>query len=168
MEQAITLGFCGIDTACQPKHYDEAGVGAGLAPCLAAGLTRADLYLQSKFTPVDGQGAARLPYDPKAGLDGQVEQSFQTSLMNRRTSYLDCLVLHSPLANQRHLIVVWQAMEAIFKAGGAKQLGISNCYALEQLERLYRKVHIKPAVVQNRFHVETGYDREIRGFCRQH
>ena len=24
------------------------------------------------------------------------------------------------------------------------------------------------AVVQNRFYAQTGYDREIRGFCRQH
>ena len=168
VKQAITLGFRGIDTACQPKHYDEAGVGAGMEPCLTAGLTRADLYLQSKFTPVNGQDPARMPYDPKAGLADQVEQSFQTSLRNLRTSHLDCLVLHSPLANERHLMVVWKAMEAIFETGSAKQLGISNCYALEQLERLYRNAHIKPAVVQNRFHAQTGYDREIRGFCRQH
>ena len=26
---------------------------------------------------------------------------------------------------------------------------------------------MKPAVVQNRFYAETGYDREIREFCRQ-
>ena len=25
VEQAIGLGFRGIDTACQPKHYNEAG-----------------------------------------------------------------------------------------------------------------------------------------------
>ncbi|MGH8606030.1 MAG: aldo/keto reductase [Gammaproteobacteria bacterium] len=62
---------------------------------------------------------------------------------------------------------VWKAMEAIFDAGGAKQLGISNSYELEQLEHLYRKANIKPAVVQNRFYAETRYDREIRGFCRQ-
>ena len=168
VEQAVTLGFRGIDTACQPKHYDEAGVGAGLAPCLAAGQNRAELYLQSKFTPVDDQDPARIPYDPKACLAGQIEQSFQTSLKNLQTSYLDCLVLHSPFANERHLMDVWHAMETIFETGGAKQLGISNCYALDQLEGLYRKVRIKPAVVQNRFYVETGYDREIRGFCRQH
>ena len=168
VEQAVTLGFRGIDTACQPKHYNEAGVGAGLAACLTAGLTRADLYLQSKFTPADGQDPARMPYDPKANLASQVEQSFQTSLSNLRTGYLDCLVLHSPLAKERQLMDVWQAMEAIFAAGGAKQLGISNCYALVQLERLYRKARVKPAVLQNRFHAETGYDREIRGFCRQH
>ncbi len=29
VEKAITLGFRGIDTACQPKHYDEPG---GAAP----------------------------------------------------------------------------------------------------------------------------------------
>ena len=29
VEQAISLGFRGIDTACQPKHYNEAGVGDG-------------------------------------------------------------------------------------------------------------------------------------------
>jgi diketogulonate reductase-like aldo/keto reductase len=168
VEQAITLGFRGVDTACQPKHYHEAGVGAGLAACLNSGLTRADIYLQSKFTPVNGQDPERMPYDPKASLAKQVAQSFETSLRNLRTSYLDGLVLHSPLATERQLMEVWQAMEAIFDTGGAQQLGISNCYELEQLERLYQKAHIKPAVIQNRFYAETQYDREIRGFCRQH
>jgi diketogulonate reductase-like aldo/keto reductase len=168
VEQAITLGFRGVDTACQLKHYHEAGVGAGLAACLNSGLTRADIYLQSKFTPVNGQDPERMPYDPKASLAKQVAQSFETSLRNLRTSYLDGLVLHSPLATERQLMEVWQAMEAIFDTGGAQQLGISNCYELEQLERLYQKAHIKPAVIQNRFYAETQYDREIRGFCRQH
>ncbi|MGB7931966.1 MAG: aldo/keto reductase [Gammaproteobacteria bacterium] len=168
VEQAIMLGFRGIDTACQPKHYDEAGVGTGLTACLAAGLTRADLYLQTKFTPADGQDPARMPYDPRTSLTSQVEQSFQTSLRNLRTDYLDCLVLHSPLAKERDLMEVWRALEAIFERGGARQLGISNCYAQAQLERLYRKADVKPAVVQNRFHAEARYDREIRGVCRQH
>jgi diketogulonate reductase-like aldo/keto reductase len=168
VEQAVTLGFRGIDTAGQPKHYDEAGVGSALARCLAAGLKRADLYLQTKFTPVDGQDPARIPYDPRARLASQVEQSFQVSLKNLRTDYLDGLVLHSPLAKERDLMEVWGAMEAIVERGGARQLGISNCYAPERLEGLHRKARIKPAVVQNRFHAATRYDREIRGFCRAH
>src|ERR1700735_5513937 len=52
---AIQSGFRGIDTACQPKHYNEAGVGAGLAACLGVRLKREQLYLQSKFTPPHGQ-----------------------------------------------------------------------------------------------------------------
>jgi diketogulonate reductase-like aldo/keto reductase len=167
VEQAIGLGFRGIDTACQPKHYNEPGVGEGLAFCLKAGLDRADIYLQTKFTPVDGQDPARIPYDPKADLAQQVAQSFETSLKNLQASYLDSLVLHSPLATEREWMEVWRAMEAIFDAGGARQLGISNCYRLDQLEWLYRRSRIKPAVLQNRFHAATGYDRELRDFCRQ-
>jgi diketogulonate reductase-like aldo/keto reductase len=168
VEQAVTLGFRGIDTAGQPKHYDEAGAGEGLARCLATGLNRTELYLQTKFTPVDGQDPARMPYDPRAELARQVEQSFQSSLKNLATDYLDCLVLHSPLANERDLMEVWRTMEAIVERGGARQLGISNCYVPAQLAGLHRKARIKPAVVQNRFHAATRYDREIRAFCREH
>jgi diketogulonate reductase-like aldo/keto reductase len=166
VEQAVSLGFRGIDTACQPKHYDEAGVGTGLATCMNAGLKRADLYLQSKFTPVDGQDPERMPYDPKATLAGQVARSFETSLKNLRTAYLDCLILHSPLSNEQDTLEAWRAMETVFDGGGARQLGISNCYRPELLERLYRLSRVKPAVVQNRFYAENRYDREIREFCR--
>jgi diketogulonate reductase-like aldo/keto reductase len=168
VEQAIGLGFRGIDTACQPKHYNEAGVGDGVAACLHRGIDRSELYLQSKFTPPSGQDPMQVPYDPKADLSEQVTQSFQTSLKNLQTTYLDCLVLHSPLANQQHTMEVWQAMEQIFHSGGVKQLGISNCYDLQQFELLYRNATIKPAVIQNRFYAQTGYDRAIRDFCREH
>ncbi|MDD2769773.1 MAG: aldo/keto reductase [Methylococcus sp.] len=168
VEQAIKLGFRGLDTACQPKHYQEEGVGAGLAACLGPGLERADIYLQSKFTPPDGQDPERMPYDPAADLAEQLTQSFNASLRNLRTTYLDGLVLHSPLRDEARLMEVWSAMEAVFDSGGARQLGISNCYALDYLERLYGRARIKPAIVQNRFYAETGYDRNIRTFCRQH
>ncbi|UZR30851.1 aldo/keto reductase family protein [Methylococcus mesophilus] len=166
VEQAVSLGFRGIDTACQPKHYDEPGVGTGLAACMNAGLKRADLYLQSKFTPVDGQDPERMPYDPKATLAEQIARSFETSLKNLGTPYLDCLILHSPLSGERETLEAWRAMETVFDGGGARQLGISNCYRPELLERLYRLSRVKPAVVQNRFYAETRYDREIREFCR--
>ncbi len=171
VEQALRLGFRGIDTACQPKHYDEPGTGAGIAACLGTVcqgklLTRAQIYLQTKFTPLDGQDPVRVPYDPKASLSDQVAQSFAASLHNLRTDYLDALVLHSPLRNTAQQAEVWRAMERIAEQGGVHRIGISNCYELATLERLYRSAHVKPSVVQNRFHAETAYDREIRAFCR--
>jgi len=165
---AIRCGFRGIDTACQPKHYHEAGVGAAVGAWLNEGLSRAELYLQTKFTPLPGHDPKRIPYDPKAPPAQQVAQSFETSLRNLQTGYLDCLVLHSPVADAREAVQVGQAMEAIVDNGGARQLGISNCYSLEYLERLHRTARVKPAVVQNRFYAQTGYDRGIRAFCRQH
>jgi diketogulonate reductase-like aldo/keto reductase len=65
-------------------------------------------------------------------------------------------------------MAVWSALEAIVDTGGARQLGISNCYAPERLAAIYRKARIKPAVVQNRFYAETGYDLDIRAFCQAH
>jgi diketogulonate reductase-like aldo/keto reductase len=168
VEQALSLGFRGIDTACQPKHYHEPGVGAGLADWLAKGGSRAEVYLQTKFTPVDGQDPRRMPYDPAASLPQQVAESFRVSLRNLQTEYLDGLVLHSPLATRPQLMEVWSAMESLVGSGGVRQLGISNCYAPAELEYLYRHAAVKPAVVQNRFYAATGYDREIRAYCRDH
>lgn len=169
---ALLLGFRGIDTACQPKHYHEPGVGAAVASFLGQEdsnrhVSRADLFLQTKFTPVSGQDPTRIPYDPKAPLPEQVKQSYAASLRNLQTDYLDCLVLHAPLASEEQTQVVWQAMEALVDAGGVRQLGISNCYRLEQLQALYDSARHKPAVLQNRFYAQTDYDREIRAFCRR-
>ena len=66
---ALRAGFRGIDTACQPKHYDEAAVGAALE---TSGLRRADLYVQTKYTPLAGQDPDRLPYDAAAEVEEQV------------------------------------------------------------------------------------------------
>ena len=68
VRRAVEAGFRGIDTACQPKHYNEAGVGAGLAACLGARLKREQLYLQSKFTPLSGQEPRQVPYDARSPL----------------------------------------------------------------------------------------------------
>jgi diketogulonate reductase-like aldo/keto reductase len=167
---AIEQGFRGIDTACQPKHYNEPGVGQGVIRCLqnaALRLSREQLYLQTKFTPVSGQDPARVPYDPSAPLTDQLAQSFKASLHNLQTSYLDCLVLHSPLQTRSQTMEVWRAMEALVDSGGVRQLGISNCYDPGELERLHAGARIKPAILQNRFYADTGYDREIRAYCRQ-
>jgi len=168
VEKAIRLGFRGVDTACQPKHYDEPSVGAGVAACLGPGLRREDLYLQTKFTPLSGQDPKRIPYDAKASLPEQVRQSCAVSLANLRTSYLDCLVLHSPVSPFKRLLEVWRAMEDLVEAGAARQLGISNCYDLATLEDLWAKARVKPRVLQNRFHAETGYDRALRAFSAKH
>ena len=162
---ALREGFRGIDTACQPRHYDEAGVGAGIAAALGGELQRADLYIQTKFTPVSGQDPARIPYDPYASLPEQVTQSFAASLRNLQTDYLDGLVLHSPLATSQDTLQVWRSMESLVERGGVRQLGISNCYQLGQLQALCRSARIKPAILQNRFYADTGYDRELRAFC---
>lgn len=160
---ALTAGFRGIDTACQPRHYHEAGVGAGIA---ASGIARDALYLQSKFTPPGGHDRGTEPYDSRAPVATQVAQSFARSLDNLRTERLDALVLHSPLATRALTQEAWRAMEQLVADGRVGHIGISNCYALAEFDALYRAAAVKPAVLQNRFHARTRHDRELRAFCR--
>jgi diketogulonate reductase-like aldo/keto reductase len=168
-ELAIRTGFRAIDTANQRRHYFEAAVGQGLATAYNAGLvTRAGLFLQTKFTYQEGQDE-RLPYDPAASLSRQVAQSLASSLEHLGTDYVDSFLLHGPASRHGWTdedAEVWEAMVRERDAGRTRMLGVSNVLLthLEQMEEVHDEL---PAFVQNRCYARLGWDREIRLFCRE-
>jgi diketogulonate reductase-like aldo/keto reductase len=166
---AVRAGFRGIDTAAQPKHYDEKRVGQGLADAgREAGLAREQFFLQTKFSPVHAQDASKpMPYDVSAPLAEQVAQSISSSLANLQTTYIDSLVLHSPLPTMKDNITVWRAFEKSVDDKIVSQLGISNCYDFDTFKEIYEAARIKPLVLQNRFYVTSGFDVELRKFCKE-
>jgi diketogulonate reductase-like aldo/keto reductase len=163
---ALAAGFRAIDTANQRKHYYEEGVGHGIA---ASGIARDELFLQTKFTFVDGQDH-RLPFDPYAPIATQVQQSFASSLEHLRTTYLDSLVLHGPSQREglgRADHEAWRAMEALAREGKVRMLGASNMTA-KQVHDLVAFAAVKPVFVQNRCHARTGWDALVRDACTRH
>jgi len=170
VELALRQGFCGIDTANQRKHYNEAAAGEAVAREIAVGtVAREELFLQTKFTHRPGQDQ-RLPYDPTAPVGKQVRQSFASSLEHLRTSYLDSYLLHGP--SQRSGLAeqdweAWTAMEALHAEGNARALGVSN-FSHEQLELLLDRATVRPAFVQNRCFAAAGWDWRMRQLCREH
>jgi diketogulonate reductase-like aldo/keto reductase len=166
-ELALRLGFRGIDTANQRRHYDEAAVGRAVAASLPGGLlARGDLFLQTKFTFRPGQDH-RLPYDASAPVRIQVEQSFARSLEHLGTEVIDSYVLHGP--SQRVGLgtadwEAWRAMEALHAGGRARLLGVSNV-TLEQLRSLCEGARVRPRFVQNRCYADRGWDRAVRAYC---
>jgi diketogulonate reductase-like aldo/keto reductase len=168
-ELALRTGFRGIDTANQRRHYFEAGVGEGLAAAYRAGIvTRAELFLQTKFTYLRGQDH-RLPYDPEAGLAAQVTQSLDSSLEHLGTDYVDSFVLHGPSSSYEWTDAdaeVWEAMRKERDAGRTRLLGVSNV-SLQHLEQMEAAHAELPAFVQNRCFARLGWDREVRAFCQQ-
>lgn len=169
VELAIKSGFRGIDTANQRRHYFEAGVGEGLAAAYRAGVVkRSDLFLQTKFTYIDGQDH-RLPYDPKAGLSTQVAQSMASSLEHLGTDYVDSYVLHGPASGHgwsEEDSEVWLAMVQERDAGRTRLLGLSNV-SLRHLNQMLTVGAGTPAFVQNRCYARLGWDRDVRAFCRE-
>ncbi|KAJ3090347.1 hypothetical protein HK102_004038 [Quaeritorhiza haematococci] len=166
--KAVLAGFRGIDTACQPKHYQENLVGAALAALTKShNIPRRSIFVQTKFTPLGGQDPRRIPYDPQADLQDQVRQSFARSLENLNTDYVDSLVLHSPLNTHESTMRVWRVFEDLHDSKKVRQLGISNIYNPVALTKLFTDARVKPAVVQNRFYGDTDWDKDIRVFCRE-
>jgi diketogulonate reductase-like aldo/keto reductase len=165
--QAVEAGFTAIDTANQLVHYDEARVGDALLQLADQGVTRDKLFVQTKFTPINGQDH-RLPYDARASITMQVQQSFASSLEHLHTDYLDSYVLHGPYSRRGIGVEdweVWTAIESLYDAGKTKMIGISNVTA-DQLHLLCTKAKHKPMVVQNRCYAALWWDKEVREMCR--
>ena len=159
-ELALRSGFRGIDTANQRRHYFEAGVGEALAAAYRDGVvTRADLFLQTKFTYQLGQDH-RLPYDPSAELSTQVAQSMASSLEHLGTDYVDSYVLHGPISGYGWTdedAEVWVAMQKERDAGRTRLLGVSNV-SLRHLAQMVAAHGEAPSFVQNRCFARVGWE----------
>ncbi len=169
VQLAVAAGFTAIDTANQLIHYQEALVGEALLVLSQQGVARDRLFLQTKFTPTNGQDH-RTPYDASANLTTQVTQSFDSSLAHLHTDYLDSYVLHGPYQRQGLGAAdweVWAAIEGLYRLGKAKMIGISNVTA-EQLTQLCDRAAVKPMMVQNRCYAALGWDKDVREICRAH
>jgi diketogulonate reductase-like aldo/keto reductase len=114
-----------------------------------------------------------MPYDPEAPLEEQIHTSVASSLKNLRheaesedTSYVDCLLLHSPLPTVEQTLQAWKLLES-YVPTQIRTIGISNV-TLPVLQAIYKNATIKPSVVQNRFYPQTRYDLPLRAFCTEH
>jgi len=167
VQLAVASGFTAIDTANQLIHYQEALVGEALRALEKKNIKRDALFLQTKFTSVDGQGG-RTPYDASADLATQVRQSFDSSLIHLGTEYVDSYVLHAPVSRRGLGAAdweVWAAMEGLYQSGKTKLIGVSNV-AAGQLAQLCEQANHKPMVVQNRCFAALGWDQEVREICQ--
>lgn len=169
VQLAVEAGFRALDTANQLIHYEEALVGEALLALAKRGIRRESLFLQTKFTPINGQDH-RTPYDPKADLTTQVRQSFDSSLAHLHTDYLDSYILHGPYSRYGLSEAdweVWAAIEGLYDSKKTRMIGVSNVSA-DQLALLCERARHKPMVVQNRCYAALGWDRGVREICRAH
>lgn len=153
---AISLGYRHIDTA--QAYGNEKGVGEGVRK---SGVDRQELFITTKVAAEEKtyEGAAASIDDSlrKAGLD-----------------YFDLMIIHSPQpwkeVNQlddRYFegnIQAWKALEAAYKAGKVRAIGVSN-FLREDLENLLENTEIKPMVNQVLCHIGNT-PLELIEFCQ--
>jgi diketogulonate reductase-like aldo/keto reductase len=147
------------------------------------GIKREDLFLQTKyvhyllyrprtalrssarFTPIDGHDLTKpIPYNPAAPVPTQITASFDVSLKNLRTTYIDSYLLHSPLATLAQTLSAWRSLCGLQDEGKVRQIGVSNVYDKGVLKALGEERKVD--VVQNRWYEGNRWDMEILEYCR--
>lgn len=130
-------------------------------------IRREDLFIQTKYTSINGQDTTKpLPYNPSESIKKQVEASFQNSLSNLHTTYLDSYILHSPLKTIEHTLEAWRVLMALQDEGKVRMIGVSNTYDVDILHALGRERKVQ--VVQNRWYEGNEWDKHVLSYCREH
>lgn len=128
---ALSAGYRSIDTA--QAYFNEQNVGDAIRK---SGIAREEIFLTTKvwITNAGEERAAR---------------SIDESLRKLQTDYVDLLLIHQPFGDYYG---TWRAMEAAYKAGKARAIGVSNFYP-DRFIDLAEHVEIKPMVNQVETHV---------------
>jgi len=123
---ALEVGYRLIDTA--QAYGNEEGVGNAIRK---SGLKREDVFIVTKvwITNAGEEKAAR---------------SIEQSLRKLQTDYVDLLLIHQAYGD---VFGSWRAMEAAYKTGMTRAIGVSNFQACRFYD-FARVVDIKPAVNQ--------------------
>ena len=143
------------------KVKDEADFARAFGAALAAGYRHFDsaqVYgneqLLGHAWKKSGVGREELFLTTKIGVQNfgakRTAKSFAASLDKLQTDYVDLLLLHFPVTLLRKSS--WLELEKIHKAGGARNIGVSN-YTIKHLEEMKSYASVKPAVNQVELHV---------------
>ena len=132
---ALKTGYRLIDTAA--CYGNEKAVGEAVRE---SGIDRKELFLTSKVWIQD------------AGYEKTL-RSFETTLENLNTDYLDLYLIHMPYGDYHGS---WRAMEELYRNGKIKAIGVCN-FLPDRLTDLILSHEIVPAVNQI----------ELHPFCQQ-
>lgn len=128
---ALRDGYRLIDTA--NAYLNEAAVGRAMARAITEGVVRREeIFLSTKIWPT--------LYTSETAVDEALERL--------GTDYIDLLFIHQPAGD---FVAGYRAIEAAYRCGKARSLGISNFHG-EKLERLLAATEVKPHVIQLETH----------------
>lgn len=150
VSSALALGYRHIDTA--QMYGNEAEVGRAIAD---SGVPREELFITSKLDNGNHEPAA-------------ARASFDKTLADLRTDYVDLFLIHWPLPTLYggDVALPWPVLEEFHAQGRARAIGLSN-YTIEHIERVLDAAEVAPHVLQVEAHPFFP-NNEVRDFARAH
>lgn len=150
VQSAVRHGYRSIDTAA--IYGNEASVGQGIQAALQeTGLSREELFVTSKVWNAD------------LGYESTIA-AYEASLAKLQLNYLDLYLIHWPVAGKYK--EAWRALEAIYREGRVKAIGVSN-FQVHHLEEIMMEAEIKPMVNQVEYHPQLTQAPLLR-YCQSH
>lgn len=140
---AFEAGYRLIDTAMMYDNENSVGKAAR-----HTGLARENLFITTKL------------WNSDHGYDKAIRACNQ-SLRNLGMDYVDLYLIHWPVEGLRN--ETWRALEALYAAGKAKAIGVSN-YTIRHLDSLLKTAKIVPAVNQVEFNPYL-YQKDLLNYC---
>jgi 2,5-diketo-D-gluconate reductase A len=146
LSNAYAIGYRHIDTA---KYYgNEEEIGHAIKK---NAIPRDELFIATKLWGTD---------------HGRAKAAIDESLERLGMDYVDLYLIHWPSHDSAMRQKTWKDMEAIYKSGKAKAIGVSN-YDIEILREMDGYAEIRPAMNQ----VEVNpfsYPKELIEYCHEH
>lgn len=168
---ASKIGYRLFDTA--DDYRGEFGIGLAVSELGSLGLTREDLFLQTKIS--DNNAHADEPligvyFNEKSMFMKRhtaaevVREKVSISLREMRTNYIDSLLIHYPYPV--YYIDIWKEMIKLKEEGIVRYIGVSNFHE-RHIENLIHETGVCPEI--NEVYVSPiGTKQGIIDYCNEH
>jgi methylglyoxal/glyoxal reductase len=145
---ALNNGYDHIDTA--QGYENEKQVGKGWK---ASGRARDEIFITTKIN------------NSNQGFE-KSKQTFEESLKDLQTDYVDLLLIHWPNINDfDRTIDTWRALVDLQEQGLCRSIGVSN-FDIPLTEQLLSEIDVMPAVNQVEFHTFL-YQQDLLAYARE-
>ena len=147
---ASKIGYRLFDTA--DDYRGESGIGLAVSELDSIGLTREDLFLQTKISDNNAHADEPLKgifFNPNSKfmkrhtVDEIVREKVTISLREMKTNYLESLLIHYPFSG--YIVDIWRVMIELKKEGLVRYIGVSNFHE-RHIQKLIDATNVVPDI----------------------
>lgn len=167
---AAKIGYRLFDTA--DDYRGETGIGTALSELSRIGLSREDLFIQTKISDNNAHGDEPLKgvyFNPnskfmrKHTVEEVVREKVCNSLHDLQTDYIDSILIHYPFPE--YMVGIWDVLIKLKEEGVIRYIGVSNFHR-RHIEKLISETGVCPDI--NEVYISPiGTKESLVDYCNE-